>query len=284
MNQKDSRKLLSVIVPAYRQERSIGKDLQRIEQVLKQIRYNYEIICVVDGLVDNTFKEAKKIESAKIKVFGYQQNHGKGHAVRYGIARAKGDPIAFIDAGMEIDPNGLSLVLEQMIWYEADIIVGSKRHPASQVNYPFSRKIISRAYQLFVRFFTGLNVRDTQAGLKIFKRQVLEDIMPRLLVKTYAFDLEMLTVARRLGYRRIYEAPIKLQYNFSDLTHASTINSLKKSFIDTLAIIYRLKLRRYYDDRNKHKWLYDPEFDYKAAGKKSRHNRIKAKINLPKAK
>lgn len=264
-----SRKLLSVIVPAYKQEKTIGKDLRNIESVLKQLRYNYEIICVIDGRVDKTFEKAKKIASSKLKIVSYEQNRGKGYAVRYGMARARGELIAFIDAGMEIDPNGISLILEHMEWYEADIIIGSKRHPASRVNYPSTRKFISLLYQLFVRVFSGLNVRDTQAGLKVFRRKVLEDVLPRLIVKRYVFDLELLSVAHRLGYKRIFEAPIKLRYNSEDSTHAVSFNDffrpngLLSSFIDTIAILYRLKILRYYDNDHKRKWVHDKDLDMK---------------------
>lgn len=263
---KSPPKIISVIVPAYKQEATIEKDLRQIESALKQIRYDYEIVCAVDGRVDKTFENAKKVKSKKIRVVGYQKNRGKGYVVRYGMVRAKGDPIAFIDGGMEIDPNGLSMALEHMEWYQADIVVGSKRHPASRVSYPLERRILSTLYQLFVWFFTGLKVRDTQAGLKIYRREVLEKVFPRLLVKRYAFDLELLTVAHRLGFKRIFEAPVKLKYRFEDLTHASILfgpNGMVKSLIDTLAIIYRLKILRYYDDGNKRKWQYDPELDFR---------------------
>ncbi|HUV71838.1 MAG TPA: glycosyltransferase [Clostridia bacterium] len=259
--------LLSVIVPAYKQAQTIVKDLENIERVLSQIRYDYEIICVVDGKVDKTYEKAKKIKSSKIKVIGYKTNRGKGYAVRYGMARARGGLIAFIDAGMEIDPNGLRMILEHMEWYEADIIVGSKRHPVSQVDYPLDRRIISLLYQLFVRVFTGLSVRDTQAGLKIFRRKVVESVLPRLIVKRYCFDLEMLVVSRHLGFKRIYEAPIKLSYRMDDLSHAFKLKDFFKSsglwgsFLDTLAIIYRLRFLKYYDDNNKRKWVYDKELD-----------------------
>lgn len=260
---KKTNKLLSVIIPAYKQEKTIVRDLRRIRASLDKIRYDYEIIVVVDGRVDATYNQARKVASLKVKVFVYEKNHGKGYAVRYGIARAKGDPIAFIDAGMEIDPNGISMILEHLEWYNADIVVGSKRHPASQVNYPGKRKFISWVYQTFVRFFTGLSIRDTQAGLKVFRRPVLEKILPRLLVKRYAFDLEMLAVAHHLGFKRIFEAPIKLEYNFKDLTHASTLKEMKNALIDTLAIIYRLKILRYYDEANKRKWRYEKDLDFR---------------------
>lgn len=256
-------KLLSVIIPAYRQEKTIQKDLQKITLALDQIRYDYEIICVIDGNVDQTYHQAKKLSSKKLKVVIYKNNKGKGHAVRFGMARAKGEYIAFLDSGMEIDPNGISLILEHMEWYQADIIVGSKRHPASQVNYPLKRKVLSRIYQIFVRLFTGLNVTDTQVGLKIFRRPVLEKVLPRLLVKAYAFDFELLSVAHYLGFKRIFEAPVKLNYDFSGPIHADTFTAMKQFFMDTLAIIYRLRILHYYADKNKRKWRFDPDLNFR---------------------
>lgn len=257
---KSKQHFLSVIVPVYKQANSIQKDLENINNSLKQIRYDYEIIVVVDGTkIDKSFINAKKIKSSKIKVYGYPNNHGKGYAIRFGMAKTKGDYIAFIDAGMEIDPNGISLIIEHMEWYNADIIVGSKRHPASQINYPFDRKIISYGGHLIARFLLGINIHDTQAGLKIFKRSVLIKVLPRLLIKRYAFDLEILSVSNYLGFKKIYEAPIKLNYNFSSLTHANGFKTIYKCLIDSLAVFYRLKIIHYYDDQNKRKWIYDPE-------------------------
>lgn len=249
MQSKTPSHKLSVIIPAYRQAKTIVKDIRRIEKILSQIRYPYEIIVVVDGYGEGTYRAAKKVKSLHVKVLVYMKNQGKGHAVRLGMSHATGDYIAFIDSGMEIDPNGISMLLEHMEWYNADIIVGSKRHPASVVNYPIQRKILSVGYQYIVWFLFHLSVRDTQAGIKIFKSKVLKKILPRLLVKQYAFDLEMLTVATRLGFRRIYEAPIKLGYNFGDLTHAATINTIRHILIDTLAIFYRTYILHYYDDQ-----------------------------------
>src|SRR5258706_4143323 len=101
--------LISLIIPAYRQEKTIENDLLRIKTVMDQVRYNYEIIVVVDGIIDNTFQQAKKVKSQKILITGYKNNHGKGYAVRFGMARSKGNIIAFIDSGMDINTNGLSM-------------------------------------------------------------------------------------------------------------------------------------------------------------------------------
>ncbi len=133
---KNSKHFLSVVIPAYK-EKNIISDLITIYGVLEKIRYPFEVIVVVDGInVDDTYALAKRVKRKHLAIHGYPTNHGKGYALRYGMARAKGDYIAFIDAGMEIDPNGISLLIEHLEWYNADIIVASKYHPASQVKYP----------------------------------------------------------------------------------------------------------------------------------------------------
>lgn len=257
-------RFLSVVIPTYHQENTIVKDVKKINSVLEKIRYDYEIVVVVDGKNDQTFNQAKKIENKKIKIVGYEINHGKGYAVRFGMARTRGDIVAFIDAGMDLDPNGLSMLLEHFEWYDADIIVGSKRHPASQIDYPWKRKMISWVYQMIVRMLFGLSVRDTQAGIKFYKREVLENVLPRLIVKTYAFDIEILAVAHRLGYKRIFEAPIRLSWNLKgSIVSQSILKSIFSTLWDTAAVFYRLKILRYYDDTNKRKWRYDKDLDYR---------------------
>ncbi|MDP3987532.1 MAG: glycosyltransferase [Candidatus Levybacteria bacterium] len=260
---KPNRKLISLIIPTFKQEKTIQKDVLRIKNVLDQLRYNYEIIIVVDGMVDKSFQNAKKVRSPKIKVIGYPNNRGKGHAIRFGMGKAKGDIIAFLDSGMDINPNGLSMLLEHFEWYNADIIVGSKLHPVSKVNYPFSRKILTWGYRSLVKALFGLSVRDTQVGMKFFKRKTIEDVLPRLLVKAHAFDIEVLAVAYRLGYKRIFEAPIELNFNGMTLKSRSLWKVIILMLWDTLAVFYRLRILKYYDDSNQRKWKYDPELNFR---------------------
>ena len=256
--------LISVIIPAYQQEKTIKKDILRVIDVMGRLRYKFEIILVVDGMNDNTFKIARKIKSPKLVVVGYESNRGKGYAVRFGMGRSKGDIVAFIDSGMEINPNGLSMLLEHFEWYNADIIVGSKLHPASKVHYPFSRKILSWGYRWLVKLLFGLQIRDTQVGMKFYKRKVLDTVLPRLLVKTYAFDIEILAVAHHLGYTRIFEAPIDLDFKGnSSVVSKGFWRTIILMLRDTCAVFYRLKILRYYDTGNKRKWQYDIELNYR---------------------
>lgn len=261
-------KLISVIVPCYKQEQTIVRDLKRIKEVLDKLRYPTELICVVDGKADQTFEKASKFakQYANVQVIGYDTNRGKGHAVRFGMAESQGEVIAFIDAGMDLNPNGLSMLLEHFEWYDADIIVGSKRHPASKVDYPWQRRILSMGYQFLVWLLFGLKVRDTQVGMKFFKRKVLEKVLPRLLVKRFAFDVEMLAVANDLGFRRIFEAPIDVTLRFggtSTITSQKFLRTVLAMLLDTLAVFYRLKILGYYSDKNKRKWRFDPELNFR---------------------
>lgn len=240
--------LLSVVVPAYKQEKTIEKDLKNIDDTLLKglpSGYDYEIICVIDGNLDKTYKNAKKVKSKKIKVLIYEKNQGKGYAVRFGMREAKGELISFLDAGMDISPKGIMMLMSHMEWYNADIIVGSKRHPVSRVNYPFLRHILSIGYHLGVKILFSLPLTDTQSGIKIFKRKVIETILPKLLVKRYAMDIEMLAVAKHLGFERIYEAPIEVK--FDKRTSAVKWSTIFKMFWDSLAVFYRLKILNYYN-------------------------------------
>ena len=256
-----NRKTLSVIIPTYGQEKTIVENVRDVEKVLKQLRCDYEVIIIIDGSKGNkAFDRLKKIKSLKIQVFAYENNKGKGYAVRFGMAKATGDYVAFIDAGGDLNPNGLSMLLEHMEWYNADIIIGSKLHPVSKVHYPFSRKMLSFFSRTWIWLLFGLKTRDTQTGMKIFKRKVLLKILPRLVVKKFAFDIEILAVSKHLGFKRIFEAPIELDYNFqSTITNRTFLTVLFKTFVDTLAIFYRLYLLRYYDDKNKKNWLTEPD-------------------------
>lgn len=265
------RLFISVIVPAFKQEKTIISDLTKIKKILDTLRYPTEIICVVDGMIDKTYALVQKFarrqkNPKKVKVVGYETNKGKGYAIRFGIAKSHGNVIAFLDAGMDLNPNGLSMLLEHFEWYRADIVVGSKRHPVSKVSYPWQRKILSIGYQILVRMLFGLHIRDTQVGIKFFRREVLEKVLPRLLVKTYAFDIEILAVSASLGFKRIYEAPVEIKLKFgkgSLVTGKHFLKTIMLILWDTLAVFYRLRILGYYKDTNRRKWTFDPELNFR---------------------
>jgi len=260
--------LISVIVPVYNKEKTIVKNLKKIYEVLQSLRYPTELICVIDGKIDKSFEKASSYAKKypNLKVVGYETNKGKGYAIRFGMGQSNGNVVGFIDSGMDLNPNGLAMMLEHFEWYEADIIVGSKRHLVSKVGYPWQRKILSFGYQILVFILFGLRIKDTQVGMKFFRREVLEKVLPRLLVKKFAFDVEILAVSNYLGFRRIYEAPIDIKLELggvSSITNKTFLKIAFAMFIDTLAVFYRLRILRYYADSNRRKWRFDPELNFR---------------------
>lgn len=241
---KDSPKL-SIIIPAYKEEKNIYKTIDEILKAHDILDYKYEVIVIVDGSPDRTAAEARCHHSNKVCVYEYAKNHGKGYALKYGVQKAQGEIITFVDAGGDFDPKQFDKCVRLMEIFDADFVIGSKRHPASKINYPFVRRVYSWFYQKLIRVLFGLNVTDTQTGLKFLKRNVARDVMPRVVVKRYAFDLEMLVIAHQLGYTRIFEAPVEMKFN-SATVGAATFSTIWKMFIDTCAIFYRAKISKYY--------------------------------------
>ena len=253
---KSKTHTISIILPAYKQERTIIKNISKLEVVLKSLGYKYEIIVVVDGKEDKTQEKVRSISSRKIKTITFEKNQGKGNAIKYGGLKASGDIIGFIDAGMDIDLSGISMLLNHFMWYNADIIVGSKMHPVSQVNYPLYRKFLSWGYRTFTHLLFGFKIRDTQVGIKLYRKKVVKDVFPRLLVKSFAFDVEILALAYVLGYKRIYEAPIKLKFGGkSSITSSNLWKTIMLMLWDTSAVFYRIRILKYYRKSNRKNWL-----------------------------
>ena len=258
-------KKFSLIIPVYKQEKTIKQNIESVISALSVLSIQFEIIPVIDGELDNSEVEVKKIKDKRVKPVGYQTNHGKGYAVRYGFAQASGDVIGFLDSGGDLKPQALPYMLTKFDFENADVVIGSKRHPESRVSYPTYRKVLSWVYQQLVRLLFGLNVRDTQVGMKIYKRKLLEDVLPRLLVKQFAFDIEILAVAYHLGYRRIFEAPVEINFFLakSTISVERLLRIIMRMINDTLAVFYRLRILHYYDDASKRKWRFDPELNFR---------------------
>jgi O-antigen/teichoic acid export membrane protein/glycosyltransferase involved in cell wall biosynthesis len=224
---------LSVVMPCHNGATELPGVVADIRRHLAGT--SYEIVVVSDGSTDSTEQVAAGL-GPEVSVVHYPVQVGKGHALRVGLARSVGRYVAFIDADGDIDPATLVPFVELMRLYEPDIVLGSKRHPLSDVHYPILRRLLSWAYQMLARLLFRVGVRDTQTGLKLIRRDVLAAVLPRMLEKRYAFDLELIVVARLLGYRRVLEAPVRLDYRFSSrIDPRATL----RIFIDTLAIFYR---------------------------------------------
>jgi glycosyltransferase involved in cell wall biosynthesis len=235
-------KKLSVIVPVYKAEKFIKKNLEEMKSSVSKHFPNFEIIAVIDGDADKSKQEAEKVSG--IKVLSYKENKGKGYALKYGFEHSTGDYITFLDDDLDIHPDQLRNFFPYLT--TADLVIGSKRHPFSKLHYPALRRFLSVGFRIYSWLILGVKLRDTQSGLKLIKREVLEVIMPLLLVKSFAFDIELCFLAQKHGFRTV-EAPLHIDFKVFD-GKSTTIKSshLVGMFTDVLAIRYRYSILHYY--------------------------------------
>ena len=247
---------LTVLMPAHDEGAGIYDNIGETIKVLQGGGRDYEIIVIDDGSSDNTYEEAARFaaDNSCVKIIRNHTNLGKGSALREGFGASTGDLVVFIDADLDLHPSQLQVFFDFMRNENADVVIGSKRHPQSKLYYPLHRKIVSAVYFFLVKLMFRLPIHDTQTGLKLFKRDVLEKVFPQMLVKKFAFDLELLVLAHRHGYE-IAEAPVVVDYRPNigrKIKKWVRLNDIYTTWWDTTAIFYRLYILRHYD-RNRDK-------------------------------
>jgi glycosyltransferase involved in cell wall biosynthesis/O-antigen/teichoic acid export membrane protein len=226
---------VSLVLPCHNAEAGLAEVLAGAVDELAEAGA-HEVIVVSDGSTDRTVRIAAGFKERGVRVIEYPDNGGKGHALRVGLAEARGEYVAFMDADGDIGAEALRPFLTLMDTYHPDVILGSKRHPLSEVDYPPVRRLLSWAYHKLTRVLFRVNVRDTQTGIKLVRREVLAAVLPRMVEEGYVFDLEMLVVAKRLGFDRIFEAPVNIDYRFaSQMSLLTPIRMLAQ----TMRIFYR---------------------------------------------
>lgn len=239
--------MLSILMPAYNEAHSIAANVCETVETMHALGLDFEIVVIDDGSLDGTDAAASDALLKwpdHVRVVRCNRNEGKGNALICGASYSRGDYVAFLDADMDLHPEQLASFFAIMNSRNADAVIGSKFHPESKVDYPFLRRIYSFFYYMLVRTLFGLPVRDTQTGIKLFKRPVLDRVLPRILVKRFAFDLELLANVHHFGYR-IVEAPVSV--NFQRVCSRLRLPAVWNVFLDTLAIFYRMRILRYYD-------------------------------------
>jgi glycosyltransferase involved in cell wall biosynthesis len=230
---------LSFVIPAYNEEVLIEETLGTLDLAFRNKKIPYEIVVVDDGSKDKTYSNALRYSrrNGHVKVVRYAQNSGKGHAIKTGFKETNGDILVFTDGDMEVGMETLHEYVEAL--ENADIAIASKWHPDSFVSMKLTRRLFSHSFNVLVRIFTGSNLRDTQVGLKAMSRSAANKVFPRLAVKRYAFDVELLAVAK-LYKLKVVEMPVRLELNAS-----FKLGAMIHMFIDLLGISYRLKLGYY---------------------------------------
>ncbi len=217
---------LSVIIPAFNEEKRIVKTLEEIREFLKD--FDHEIIVVDDGSTDGTSAFAN---------ISYKENMGKGYAIKKGVEHATGDLILFIDADNATPIEELTKFLK----IDADVVIGSRYLPESRIERKQSklRIFIGRLGNLVISFLVIKNIKDTQCGFKLFKKTVAKELFSELQTYRFGFDIEILARAQKKRMK-IVEVPVTWLHNNN--SRVRPIRDALKTLSDLIKIWWRLTI------------------------------------------
>ena len=202
---------LSVIIPAYNEEKRLGATLQSVGAYLSRQSYEYEIIVVNDGSKDNTSELVRsfEVQIKGLRLIDNKENHGKGHAVRQGMMEAKGDLRIFMDADNSTSIEHLES-FAPVIGQGYDLVIGSiavAGHKITSGSEPLWRRILGKLGNLFIQIMAVPGIHDTQRGFKVITSRAAQQIFPKMTIDRWGFDIELLALAMKYGYK-IKEMPV----------------------------------------------------------------------------
>jgi glycosyltransferase involved in cell wall biosynthesis len=226
------RRSLSIIIPAFNEEKRLPLTLEAVRLFLAQSRWEFtEIVVVDDGSSDRTVEVA---QAAGVRVLKNPGNRGKGYSVRHGMLEGKGDWLLFTDADLSAPIEDLEKLWSAAEEKGAQVAIGSRAIDRSLVgvHQPLLREAGGRLFNVVMRIVTGLPFHDTQCGFKLFERNAAGEIFRRQLLDGFGFDVEVLYIGRRLKYHAI-EVPVR--WNDVAGTKVSTWSGIT-AFLDPLKV------------------------------------------------
>lgn len=236
---------LSVIIPAYNEEKRISNTLLDIDKYLREQSFEYEIIVVSDGSKDRTADVVLSLQEkvANLRLIDNKENHGKGYVVRQGMLEAVGDIRLFTDADNSTTINQVEALLP-FFSQGFDVVIGSRDVKGAVLEnpQPTYRRILGESFNLLTNIIVGLfGIKDTQCGFKALSKKAVEAILPLCKIDRWAFDPEILKLARKLGFK-IKEVPIIW---VNDTESKVKFSGMVKMLIDLINIRINLILGKY---------------------------------------
>lgn len=228
-----------IVVPAYNEEAIISETVSTLNVILSKIqKIPFEIIVADNGSTDQTKEKVLGLGLSSVRVLEIA-GKGKGLALRTVAQNSKADLFGFIDADLSADPSCISPMLEILLNDEADIVIGSRLLDKDKVNRSLWRTATSEIFNYLRLSILGINVRDSQCGLKLINRKGI-DIFSRCTENTWFFDLELLALAQRRGLT-VKEIPVGWE-EFRYKGRASKLNVIRDG-INSIIAMFRIRAR-----------------------------------------
>lgn len=228
--------ILSVVIPAYKEEKRIGNTLIALDKYLSPLGFAYEIIVIIDGSPDNTFQvvDGYRKMVKNLVIINNPENHGKGYVVRQGLLAAKGAYRLFMDADNSTSIDQIEKFSPCFEDRRVGIVIGSRDMAESQVkkSQPAWKVFLGDMGNLMIQFVGGLwGIKDTQCGFKVLTGELADKICPAMMINRWGFDIEMLVLAKKAGYK-IKQVPVVwVNDEASTVTIGGYFNTLKELFL-----------------------------------------------------
>lgn len=202
-------KEISVVIPAYNEEPRIKNTIEKTISYLKKNKYNYEIIVIDNASSDKTTVIVKKLiaHNKKIKLLVNASNRGKGYSVKRGMLHSKYKLILHTDADASTPIDELDKFMQYID--DFDVIIGSRRLQGSKITekQPLHRRFVGKAFSIISKLLIISEINDTVCGFRLYKREAAMHVFPKQRIFGFAFDVEILYLAKKFGYK-IKELPV----------------------------------------------------------------------------
>ena len=238
---------VSIVVPAYNEERRLPATLSLVLSYLARKPWRLaEVLIVDDGSSDGTAAAGEQLarDHPMVRLLSNPGNRGKGYSVRHGVLEARGEWVLFTDADLSAPIEELDKLLAAAAAEGAAMAIGSRALDRSliEVHQSFFRESAGRMFNLLMRLLIGLPFQDTQCGFKLFETRAAREMFRRQRLERFGFDVEVLYLARRLGYR-VIEVPVR--WSHAEGTKVSMFRDSLNMFLDLVRIRWNALRGRY---------------------------------------
>ncbi|HYO15504.1 MAG TPA: dolichyl-phosphate beta-glucosyltransferase [Thermoanaerobaculia bacterium] len=227
---------LSVVIPAFNESLRLGPTLRRVVEYLKQSGLSYEVLVVDDGSTDGTSEVARQFASEGVRVLRQEVNRGKGAVLKAGVLESRGREVLLCDADLSTPIEDIERLRPHLD--EAEVVLGSRAVASSQIeqHQPFYREMMGRTFNFIIQLVGVRGLRDTQCGFKLLDGDVARQLFAELQIQRFAYDVELVWLARRHGYR---VAEVGVRWKDSPSSKVNPLTDSFRMFLDVLSLRLR---------------------------------------------
>jgi dolichyl-phosphate beta-glucosyltransferase len=227
---------LSVVIPAFNESLRLGPTLEKVVDYLDRQCLHHEVLVVDDGSTDSTSEVALAFASREVRLLRQEANRGKGAVVKIGVLASQGAEVLLVDADLSTPIEDLERLRPHLS--EAEVVLGSRAVAGSDIlqHQPFYREMMGRTFNFIIQVLGVRGLRDTQCGFKLLDGAVARRLFAEVTIESYAYDVELVWLAQRRGYRVV---EVGVRWADSPSSRVNPLTDSVRMLRDVLALRWR---------------------------------------------